>query len=452
MSCIRTSLPGSSGGIKLRGLWNRQGKLVFSCVLLLSACSPSPSPNNVGAPPPPAASTASPSSSTAPSPNAAAGSATDAGATINMGAPVTGTDALAAPPDAGDRPPLPGQSGNPLMPNGLPALQPHGVDLQKLFSEDIKDPVERIKRVENAVVEMRRDFDAVLPSIVRLVAVEQDMQDLTKQLGVLLQNEPQASSAANPSGAGVEAIPRSPPDAVASNGVPAPAVAQPPPQPVQPLSPAISMPASAPPSTAPPRAQPVAPVEVAAAPAVAPLQAPPETPPQPVPKPAATPPPPPMSSPMPLSTQTATSTAPPTPLSIPPPASAPVTDVGEPARKPLPAGKAVSEGPSVQAIRFGEHSGTTRIVMEVTGKPSYRKDLDNDEKLLVIELPGTAWKAAAKQFFATNPTVASYTTQTLDTGGTRLILQLKDATKVVYETTLAAEGTAPRRIVLDLKK
>jgi hypothetical protein len=109
--------------------------------------------------------------------------------------------AAPAPPGAAERAPLPGTSGAGLMPNGLPALPAKGVDLQKQFSQDIRDPVERIKRIENAVVEMRRDFDAVYPSIQRLVAVEQDMQDLTRQLGTLLQNEPQSSAAA-PGGAG----------------------------------------------------------------------------------------------------------------------------------------------------------------------------------------------------------------------------------------------------------
>ena len=94
-----------------------------------------------------------------------------------------------APPDASLRPALPGQSGLPLGPNGLPIFQPHGIDLQKVFSDNVTDPMVRIKRVENAVVELRRDFDAMMPAIARLVGVEQDMQNLTKQLGLVLQND-----------------------------------------------------------------------------------------------------------------------------------------------------------------------------------------------------------------------------------------------------------------------
>jgi N-acetylmuramoyl-L-alanine amidase len=107
---------------------------------------------------------------------------------------------------------------------------------------------------------------------------------------------------------------------------------------------------------------------------------------------------------------------------------------------------------SIQALRLGEHSGTTRIVMDASGRASYHYDLDNDLNLLVIELPHAAWKAASAQTFASSPMVASYTTQALESGGTRLILQLKAPTKVVYEKMMPAGGGSPDRIVLDLKK
>ena len=97
--------------------------------------------------------------------------------------------AVPAPPGGGDRPPEPGQLGRATGADGLPTLRaPMGVNVSvdTLFAEDIKDPVERIKRVENAVVEMRRDFDQTLPAIKRLVAVEKDMQTLMVQLESLL--------------------------------------------------------------------------------------------------------------------------------------------------------------------------------------------------------------------------------------------------------------------------
>lgn len=100
---------------------------------------------------------------------------------------------LSVPPQsvAGERPPQPGQSGTTYMPNGLPALQPAlGLKPELLFAEKLTDENARFTRLENAVVEMRQEFEAVKPAIVRLAAVEEDMQVLLTQLESLVQNAP----------------------------------------------------------------------------------------------------------------------------------------------------------------------------------------------------------------------------------------------------------------------
>ncbi|MBU0799468.1 MAG: AMIN domain-containing protein, partial [Alphaproteobacteria bacterium] len=103
-----------------------------------------------------------------------------------------------SPPGMNNRPLLPGQTDTARTPDGMPALQPaRGVNLENVFAENIKDPVDRVKRVENAVIELRRDFDSVLPAIVRLSAVEADMQELLGQLESLLRNEPPTASTIN---------------------------------------------------------------------------------------------------------------------------------------------------------------------------------------------------------------------------------------------------------------
>lgn len=99
------------------------------------------------------------------------------------------------PPGAGDRPILPGESGRQRTAEGLPILDSKGPNLKQLFREDIKDPIERIKRIENAVLEMRQDLDSVLPAINRLVSVEGDIQALTTQLQGLLTDENGSMSA-----------------------------------------------------------------------------------------------------------------------------------------------------------------------------------------------------------------------------------------------------------------
>ena len=99
---------------------------------------------------------------------------------------------IAMPPSYSDRPPEPGQMQSSTMPNGLPALQPKGINVESLFATKINDSDQRFARLENAVLDLRREFETFKPAITRLVAVESDIQDLIKQLDILLRNEPMA--------------------------------------------------------------------------------------------------------------------------------------------------------------------------------------------------------------------------------------------------------------------
>lgn len=91
---------------------------------------------------------------------------------------------VVAPPSYDNRPLQPGQSPQAqTLPNGLPALKPlKGVNVDTLFAENITNSDRRFERVENAVKDMRREFETVKPAIVRLVAVEEDIQQMVEQL------------------------------------------------------------------------------------------------------------------------------------------------------------------------------------------------------------------------------------------------------------------------------
>lgn len=67
--------------------------------------------------------------------------------------------------------------------DGLPVLSPKGVNTA-LFTGKVNDE-NRFIRLENAVQELRNDFDAMAPAIVRLVSIEKDIQNLIAQLDVL---------------------------------------------------------------------------------------------------------------------------------------------------------------------------------------------------------------------------------------------------------------------------
>lgn len=283
-------------------------------------------------------------------------------------------------------PAKPGEVGTAFTPDGLPALQPLGVNVDKLFAERIKDEDKRFERVENAVLELRKEFDAVKPAIVRLVAVQNDMQDLVAQLHTLLTNEP---------------APRE--DAVTVE--------------TEPLA------------AAPPQDGKKAPATVTAAP----------------PPPAAQSPPLPAALTPPATPPPEIAAAPPPPAVVP--SAAPKQEAS--GGRPVSAGAA---GAQVRALRIGEHEDKTRLVFDVAGPVSYRYDIDNGEKIMIVELPGAGWAGQTQWTSAKAPLLASYTVTPSDGGGSRVVIQLKQAASAVYETTIAGGPGEAFRIVIDLRR
>lgn len=74
---------------------------------------------------------------------------------------------------------------------------PEGLKLTPLFTQPAGDDDARFERLEDAVQDLRNDFDTVLPSLVRLVAVEKDMKDLIDQLKSLSE-DPEAYTSPPP--------------------------------------------------------------------------------------------------------------------------------------------------------------------------------------------------------------------------------------------------------------
>ena len=103
-------------------------------------------------------------------------------------------------------------------------------------------------------------------------------------------------------------------------------------------------------------------------------------------------------------------------------------------------------------MRLGHYSDKTRMVIDLTGDIKFKSDLDNVEKLLVIELPGAAWSAAATQNFSSG-VIQSMSTQAMSNGsGTRVIIVLRKETSVLYQSMLSPDGPGKNyRLVMDLK-
>lgn len=347
---------------------------------------------------------------------------------------------LAAPPGADGRIPAPGTTGAPKTKDGLPALQPPmGLNNTALFQTELSDTDERMRRLENAVQELRNDFDAMAPSIVRLISVEKDIQDLIEQLQSVVNENPapiteeELNAPISPSAPTPEPMPPADPaafDDTAPEQETLPEVAPPPanvtmaPTPAAPSAPAVPAPA---PGNPPDAVQALLNAPMADAPSA--LEKPADV------KPLAQA----DGAPVPIAPAPATAEN-----QTPPTTKAPVA----------PAAPNVL---NVTTLRVGEHPGKTRIVLDITGgkggKIIHSVDLDNGEKILVIEIPSAAWSAPATRSFAGAPLIASYKADQNASGGTLLIFQLKAPAKIVYQGQMAgADSSHGGRIIIDLAK
>jgi hypothetical protein len=107
-------------------------------------------------------------------------------------------------------------------------------------------------------------------------------------------------------------------------------------------------------------------------------------------------------------------------------------------------------GSAITNVRFGSTAkDKTRIVLDATKAVSVSTDLDNQEKILVMEIDGLDWKAAMNKTVTSSPLVSSYSAQKTATGS-RLIIQLKQSVKLGKVQSLKPEGVHSHRSFVDL--
>lgn len=148
--------------------------------------------------------------------------------------------------------------------------------------------------------------------------------------------------------------------------------------------------------------------------------------------------------------------APAAPLAAPVPASAsaPISAPPAPNKTLATAPPPPAQGggsATVSRIRLGEHPGKTRLVLDLSGPSAYTTELDNTEKLLLVQIPQAGWSAGQQQNLGKNPLVASYTAQPGPQGGTTLAIELKQPVKIAADSSLPPNATYQNhRIFLDL--
>jgi hypothetical protein len=286
-------------------------------------------------------------------------------------------------------------------------LPPPGPSGQRLFEKNLRDEDARLKRLEEAVQAMRDEFDAIKPSVNRLMGVEADIQKIVSQLSTLVQNEGaaplnqdiQVNQLNNDQGAINHAL-----------GTDDRNFRGPQPGEQQSLTP------SAPPVVATDQ-----PLRIA-------------------------PPPPPMAAPGPVAK------APP-PHIPPPPRAAPLEPTDNiPPPVPQTSNPPPSGQPQLALIRMADSAGKTRIVMEAAGSMTYTSDLDNRENILTLIFPqGTCVDVGTLAFHS--GLVKSVTQTPQDSNGFILAFILNRATKIIDQGVIPPNADNPRyRIWIDLAK
>lgn len=136
----------------------------------------------------------------------------------------------------------------------------------------------------------------------------------------------------------------------------------------------------------------------------------------------------------------------------PPPAAAPAVAT----RVPVPAAVAytppVLDVTSIQAVRFGQHdNGKSRLVIDTSAARDFSYDIDNDERILVLEIPGTVWNAGpVTKNILDHPLVQSMTASPDGQGGTRVVFQLLKPAQILWSQAIPPSGSQGHRIVVDI--
>lgn len=261
------------------------------------------------------------------------------------------------------------------------------VDNRRLFDEPISDPITRIRRIEVAVQDLRDDFDNAIPAMAGLIVSE-------SELGQVLQDLKRSGE-------------------ISYSDITPPQSGRLPRQPLEPATRASHDRAGA--------------------------IAPPQT----------------MTSQSEKADITRERVPPKREIekTQPPKSASKVADKPKTATAPEPETKAPKpelSGTHVLNVRIGTYADKTRIVLDLSAPAQYNVDLDNQEKLLVLEVKGAKWSAKEDFTFKDSKLLSSFTAQDEGANGSRLLLALKQPVKVLKKFSLKADGPRKDRIVLDI--
>jgi hypothetical protein len=102
-------------------------------------------------------------------------------------------------------------------------------------------------------------------------------------------------------------------------------------------------------------------------------------------------------------------------------------------------------------IRIGEHKNKTRLVLDLAQATDIRYDLDNEQNILVVELPGAAANNLKSKTFKKSPLLKGYDVQQSG-DNTLVIFMFKKATHIAENMQLKGTSKSATRYVFDMAK
>ena len=102
-------------------------------------------------------------------------------------------------------------------------------------------------------------------------------------------------------------------------------------------------------------------------------------------------------------------------------------------------------------MRAGEHSGRTRVVLEVRGDVRFEARLDQGRNAVIIDFEGAQWAAGDGPQFHALSVVKGFRVERLPGGGAQIVLDLKKSSKILQAAKFESEKPGVSRVVIDLR-
>ncbi|MEM6780638.1 MAG: SdrD B-like domain-containing protein [Pseudomonadota bacterium] len=104
----------------------------------------------------------------------------------------------------------------------------------------------------------------------------------------------------------------------------------------------------------------------------------------------------------------------------------------------------------VKRVRIGEHPTMVRLVLDLSGPIDYSPMETQDGRMVVVDLPHTAWDAIEEWNGSNTPILSSFDVSAMPDGGTRLTMAAKSFMKIKSSGVLPPSESGGFRLFIDL--